>query len=95
MGLIPFTLPETEAWIGAETKASESPITCPTVTVSPFFTVGVQTPPICCCIGIVTIFGGSIKTLSYSAVFLLWGTLTPPLNFAIALVIVSIDKPPL
>jgi hypothetical protein len=43
----------------------------------------------------VTIFGGSIKTLSNSAVFLLWGTLTPPLNFAIAFVNVSIDKPPL
>ena len=72
------TLPETVAWIGAETNLSESPIFCPTATVSPTFTRGVHGTPICCCIEITTFEGMGILSTGISAVFLLWDTLTPP-----------------
>jgi hypothetical protein len=42
-----LTLPDTLEWIGAETAASLSPMSWPTLTVSPTFTTGLQGAPMC------------------------------------------------
>ena len=46
-GSMAFTVPETLAWMGADTNLSLSPINWPTLTKSPAFTTGVQGAPIC------------------------------------------------
>ena len=64
------TLPEMPLWIGADTFCSLSPTTCPTATVSPTLTVGIQGAPICWDMGSRIFSGGGITTVSLSAVFL-------------------------
>ncbi len=58
------TVPETGEWIGADINASVSPIFCPTVTGSPFFTRHSQGAPMCWDIGITTLFGSGKSIVS-------------------------------
>lgn len=71
------TVPETLEWIGADRKASESPSSCPTVTVSFTLTRGSQGAPICWSMGMTTFSGTGILTAALPAVFLQCLTLTP------------------
>ena len=64
-----LTLPDTLEWIGAETAASLSPMSWPTLTVSPTFTTGLQGSSIFCYLEMVTAAGTGMITLSNSAVF--------------------------
>ena len=47
-GSIPFTVPDTDECIGAETNPPASAIFCPAFTWSPFCTIGTAGAPICC-----------------------------------------------
>ena len=69
LGSTATTVPETEAWTGAETGAWASPIFWYIFTVSPFFTSGVQGAPMCCAMGITTCFGGVITVTGTSGDF--------------------------
>ena len=61
------TVPDTLAWMGADTKATASPISCPMFTWSPTATTGLQGAPMCRDMGITTCAGGG----SFSIGFLL------------------------
>ena len=63
--------------MGTDTAPPGSAISVPTLTVSPTLTTGLAGAPMCMDMGIVTVFGGSIRTADVLAVFFLWGTCTP------------------
>ena len=70
LGSTATTLPDTEAWTGAEIGASLAPMSCPIFTVSPTLTVGWLGAPMCCIIGSTTSLGGAIvRTGDFAAVF--------------------------
>ena len=60
LGSTATTLPETEAWTGAEKGAGFSPIFWYIFTVSPTLTRGLQGAPMCCAMGMTTCLGGAI-----------------------------------
>ena len=66
LGSMATTLPETEAWIGAETGRSESPIFWPRRTSSPTETIGVQGAPMCWDMGMTTCGGSGISRIAAS-----------------------------
>ena len=69
-GSTAMTLPETEAWTGAETGAGFSPIFWPIFTRSPFCTRGLQGAPMCWIMGITTWGGGAMTVTGMSGLFM-------------------------
>ena len=69
LGSTATTVPDTEAWTGAETGAGFSPIFWYMFTWSPFFTKGVQGAPMCCAMGMTTCCGGAITVTGISGCF--------------------------
>ena len=68
--MIALTVPDTLECIGADIKASVSPILVPTKTCSFAFTVGLHGAPMCIDIGILTILGKGSLSTAQSSVFL-------------------------
>ena len=81
LGSIFLTVPDTDAWIGADTKPPASAIFCPFKTVSPTATIGVAGAPICCDNGYTSspLGNNSRIGLSFDKSFPSKGW-TPPLN---------------
>lgn len=77
MGTIFFTVPDTLAYTGDETKPPGSPMSCPTPTWSPTATTQLAGLPMCIDSGMVTVAGGGIFTACMPAVFFLCGICTP------------------
>ena len=71
------TVPETLEWTGAEINPFASPISVPTLTGSPRFTVTDAGLPMCIDIGIVTVPGSGSCSGTHREVFFLCGTFTP------------------
>ena len=67
-GSTAFTVPDTEAWMGAETKPPGSPMRWPMVTWSPGATMGLQGAPMCIDMGMTTSAGGASFSMAFSLV---------------------------
>ncbi len=65
MSSMALTVPATEEWTGAETKASEEPMTWPTLTLLPTTTVGELGAPICCCKGMMISSGTGAVVMAW------------------------------
>ena len=80
------TVPDTLAWTGAETKAGASPTICPTVTLSPTATQGLQGAPMCRDMGITTRAGGGSSSIGFLLVAAFWslGWMPPKKDCAIS-----------
>src|SRR3990172_10313086 len=84
------TLPEIDAWTGAETKPVVLPIFFPFFTSCPMTTSGFVGAPICWLRGIIARLGIAAATVGLCAVrYLLSAGCTPPLNVSRACTVVA------